>query len=171
MRRRDFIILIGGAANTFSCAKAFAAKTLARIGILAIGPLPKDVQLPDMLTPALCVFVATTGCEAILVQYVALTITYRRQIAEMALRHRLPSIYEVRAYVDAGGLISSGTVVKENFRLTAHYVDRILKGARPRDLPVIEASHFELVINLKTAKSLGLTVPSSLLVRADEVIE
>jgi len=324
MNRRDFVILVGGAASALSRAKAFAAKTMARIGLLSIAPPPKDLDVPDPLTPALnalgwrdgetcrfeirsangdisslprlaaelvalrpdiligigstetkalqsatneipIVFVtssdpvgygivdsiarpgrnatgttvspqmlwgkrleliaelldhqpskvawfdnpdyvsaklnlaaamqsaeklgvkverwelrkpddldrvlATTGCEAILVQYIALTLVYRSQIAEMAIRHRLPSIYEVKEYVDAGGLISYGTDVKENFRLAAHYVDRILKGARPGDLPVIEASRFELVINVKTAKSLGLTVPPSLLARADEVIE
>jgi putative ABC transport system substrate-binding protein len=324
MRRRDFVILVGGVASAFTCANGLAAKVMARIGLLALA-LPKDLQLPDLLTPALnalgwregetCqiearsangdiaslprlaaelvalrpdiligigsgetkalqsatseipilfimssdpvgyglvdsiarpgrntagtsitpqilwgkrleltaellghqptkvawignpdevsakrnlavlmqsaeklgvkverlevrkphdldrVFVTATGCEAILVQFVTLTLTYRRQIAELAILHRLPSIYEVRDYVDAGGLISYGTDTKENFRLTARYVDRILKGDRPRDLPVIEASRFELVINIKTAKSLGLTVPPTLLARADEVVE
>jgi putative ABC transport system substrate-binding protein len=83
----------------------------------------------------------------------------------------LPAIYDNRWHVVNGGLISYGADVRENWRRGATYVDRILRGARPGDLPVEQASLFELVINLKTAKTLGLTIPSSLLARADEVIE
>jgi putative tryptophan/tyrosine transport system substrate-binding protein len=117
------------------------------------------------------VFAATTGCEAILIEFVALTWTNRRQIAELAARHRLPAIYDNRDYVVAGGLISYGWDVREPLRRSASYVDRILKGAQPADLPVEQASRFDLVINLKAANALGLPLPTSLLVRADEVIE
>jgi putative tryptophan/tyrosine transport system substrate-binding protein len=117
------------------------------------------------------VFAATAGSEAVLVQWVALTFGLRLQIAELAVQHLLPSVYEVREYVVAGGLMSYGVDYRENWRRVATYVDRILRGAQPKDLPVEQASKFELVINLKTAKALGITVPPMLLARADEVIE
>ena len=117
------------------------------------------------------VFAATAGSEAVLVQWLALTQANGRQIAELAVRYLLPSVYEVREYVVAGGLMSYGLDYRENWRRGATYVDRILKGAQPKDLPVEQASKFKLVINLKTANALGLTVPPMLLARADEVIE
>jgi putative ABC transport system substrate-binding protein len=98
-------------------------------------------------------------------------VSNRAQLVELTLRHRVPSIYGVRAYVDAGGLLSYGPNVPDLYHRAATYVDKILKGAKPRDLPVEQPSKFELIINLKTAKALGLTVPQSLLLRADEVIQ
>jgi putative ABC transport system substrate-binding protein len=94
-----------------------------------------------------------------------------RLIAAQALRHRLPSISGVQGYAGAGGLMSYGANPNDNFRRAASYVDKILKGAKPGDLPFEQPTKFELVINLKTAKALGLTIPPSLLLRADEVIE
>ena len=101
----------------------------------------------------------------------ALTIVRRDLIIELAARHRLPTVYYDRYFVSAGGLISYGSNNVEQFRLAAGYVDRILKGEKPADLPVQTATQYELLINLKTAKALGLTVPPSLLARANEVIE
>ena len=95
----------------------------------------------------------------------------RTQIAELAAQTRIPAIYENRAQVLAGGLMSYGGDLRENYREGAVYVDRILKGARPADLPVIQASRFELVLNKGAAKAIGLTIPDSLIARADEVIE
>jgi len=95
----------------------------------------------------------------------------RARITELALTHRLPGIYLHRAFVEAGGLISYGPDLRELARRAARYVDRILKGAKPGDLPVEQPTKFELVINLKTAKALGLTISPSLLARADEVIQ
>jgi len=89
----------------------------------------------------------------------------------LALRHRLPGVTEQRRYVDAGVLLSYGTSLSAVHRREAYFVDRILKGAKPADLPVEQPTTFELVVNLKTAKALGLTVPPSTLARADEVIE
>jgi putative ABC transport system substrate-binding protein len=99
------------------------------------------------------------------------TIAYRSLIIELAAKHRLPSIYSYRYFVDDGGLASYGADLTGLYRRAASYVDRILKGEKPADLPVQQPTQYEFVINLKTAKALGLTVPPSLLTRADEVIE
>jgi putative tryptophan/tyrosine transport system substrate-binding protein len=95
----------------------------------------------------------------------------RRRLAELALENALPSMFPQRDYVMAGGLMSYGANLADDARRAAIYVDKILNGARPADLPVNQASKFELVVNLKTAKMLGLTIPESFLLRADEVIE
>jgi len=92
-------------------------------------------------------------------------------IAEAALRHRLPSIGTRRQSAEAGYLMSYGPNIPDMFRISADYVDKILKDAQPADLPVQQPTRFELVINLKTAKALGFTVPPSILARADEIIE
>ena len=92
-------------------------------------------------------------------------------VARYAQQSRLPSIHGARQYVDAGGLMSYGPNTSDLFRRAATYVDKILKGAKPADLPVEQPTKFELVINLRTAKALGLTIPPSLLLRADEVIQ
>jgi len=101
----------------------------------------------------------------------ALTYVHRWQIAELATQHLLPTLYKVGDYVVAGGLMSYGLDYRENLRWGMTYVDRILRGAQPKDLPVEQVSKFELVINLKTAKALGLTIPPMLLARANGVIE
>ena len=97
--------------------------------------------------------------------------TERRRLAELAEKNRLPAVYTLRESVDAGGLMAYGPNVADLFRRAAIYVDKILKGAKPADLPVEQPTKFELIINLKTAKALGLTIPQSLLLRADEVIQ
>ena len=96
---------------------------------------------------------------------------HRELIASTALRHGLPSIYLARMYAMSGGLMSYGIDVSEPYRQAAAYVDRILKGAKPAELPVEQSTRFDLVINLKTAKALGLTIPQSLLLQATEVIQ
>ena len=101
----------------------------------------------------------------------ALTWANHRPIVELAAKHRLPAIYGGREFVNAGGLIAYGVSYPHLYRRAASYVDKILKGAKPADLPVEQPTKFELVINLKTAKALGLTIPQSLLGRADEVIQ
>jgi ABC-type uncharacterized transport system substrate-binding protein len=91
-------------------------------------------------------------------------------IVDLAARQRLPAVSEAKGFVDAGGLIAYGPSVPDLYRRAADYVDRIFKGAKPADLPVEQPTKFELVINLKTVKALGLTIPQSLLLRADDVI-
>ena len=95
----------------------------------------------------------------------------RKQIAGLALKSRSPSMYDSRVAVEAGGLMSYGADEADIYRRVAYFVDRILKGAKPADLPVEQPTKFELVINLKTAKQLGLTIPQSVLYRADKVIK
>jgi putative tryptophan/tyrosine transport system substrate-binding protein len=127
-----------------------------------------DVSRADELEKA---FMTAKGSDGLLVQWDFLFAVRRKRIAELATQTRVPAIYESRNQVLAGGLMSYGGDLRENFRQGAAYVDRILKGARPADLPVIQASRFELVLNKSAAKAIGLTIPDSLIARADEVIE
>ena len=127
-----------------------------------------EVRKPDDLEH---VFAAAAGSEAVLVQWVALTFRLRSQIAELAVQHLLPTVCQTSYFTADGGLMSYGVDYRELIRDGARNVDRILRGAQPKDLPVEQASKFELVINLKTAKAMGVTVPEALLARADKVIE
>lgn len=101
----------------------------------------------------------------------ALTQANRRPIVDLAAQHRLPAIYAAREFVDAGGLIAYGVSYPDMYHRAASFVHKILKGTKPADLPVEQPMRYELVINLKTAKALGLTIPPSVLFRADEVIK
>jgi putative ABC transport system substrate-binding protein len=108
--------------------------------------------------------------DAVITIHNAFILNFRRQIADLAIKHRLPSLDEGSAYVEAGGLMSYATSDADLYRRSAVYVDKILKGAKPADLPVEQPTKFELVINLKTAKQIGLTIPPNVLARADRVI-
>jgi len=109
--------------------------------------------------------------DALLVPGDILLFTERQRVAELARQHRLPGIYSLREFTEAGGLMSYSARISEQFRRAAVYVDKILRGARPATLPVESPSKYELVINLKTARTLGITIPKALLIRADEVIQ
>ena len=111
------------------------------------------------------------GVEALLVDADAMFFSQRARIVDLAAKHQLPAVYAEREFADAGGLMAYATNVPATFRRAATYVDKILKGAKPGDLPIEEPTRIELVINLKTAKALGLTLPPSLLLRADQVIQ
>jgi putative ABC transport system substrate-binding protein len=109
--------------------------------------------------------------DALVILADPVTMTHSAKIIEFATKKRLPTMFNQKPPVDAGGLLSYGTNYKEAFRRAAMYVDKILRGAKPADLPIQQPTKFELVINMKTAKALGLTIPPSLLQRADQVIE
>jgi putative ABC transport system substrate-binding protein len=114
---------------------------------------------------------AKARAGALIVLQSSMFFNERRRLVDLAAKNRLPAVYPWRDGVDAGGLISYGTNAADLFRRAASYVDRILKGAKPADLPVEQPTKFELVVNLKTAKALELKIPESLLQRADQVIE
>jgi putative ABC transport system substrate-binding protein len=115
--------------------------------------------------------IARTPNTGLIVVVSAASLTHRELIITLAARHRLPTVYPYRAFATHGGLITYGPDIASQYRRAASYVDRILKGEKPADLPVQAPTKYELVINLKTAKTLGLTLPDTLLARADEVIE
>jgi len=108
---------------------------------------------------------------AVLVPQLPILASQRKQITELAVKRRLPAVYGQAEYVDIGGLIYYGPSITELFRRAATYVDKILKGAKPSDLPVEQPTKFEFVVNLKTAKQIGLTIPPNVLARADRVIK
>jgi putative tryptophan/tyrosine transport system substrate-binding protein len=113
----------------------------------------------------------TQRVDAVLVLTSVVTTTQREKIIDLAVKNRLPALYFTAEWVEAGGLLAYGASFTDLFRRAASYVDKILKGAKPADLPVEQPTKFELVINAKTAKALGLTIPQSLLLRADQVID
>lgn len=110
-------------------------------------------------------------CDALVVSASGVTMVHRQRITNLALKYRLPTTQVFREFAEAGGLMSYGPSLSDAFRRAAAYVHKILKGAKPGDLPVEQATKFEMVINLKTAEALGLTIPQSILLRADELIE
>ena len=137
---------------------------------LGIEILSVDARTADEIERAFAT-IMSAGAEAVIVVIDAFFIAQRQRIAELAARSRLPSIFAFRQAVEAGGLLSYGQNLADSYRRAANYVDRILRGAKPGDLPVEQPTRFELVINLKTAKALGVTVPQSVLLRADDVIQ
>jgi putative tryptophan/tyrosine transport system substrate-binding protein len=131
---------------------------------------PIDVRDAPEIERAITAF-ARSANGGLVVTGSALAVTHRETIAALAARHKLPAVYSGRFYVTVGGLLSYGPDFLDQFRQAAGYVDRILKGERPADLPVQAPTKYELVLNLKTAKALGPDIPPTLLARADEVIE
>ena len=137
---------------------------------LGIEARPVNVRDPGEIERVIAAF-ARSGNGGLIVTGSGLAGIHRHVLVSLAARHNLPAVYFERYFVTAGGLSSYGTSVVEQHRTAAGYVDRVLKGEKPSDLPVQAPNKYELVVNLKTAKALGLEMPTTLLARADEVIE
>jgi putative ABC transport system substrate-binding protein len=131
---------------------------------------PVEVRSPDDF-PAAFAAVASSRADALLALGNPVNFQGRQLIVDVAAKNRLPSIFDERLFVEAGGLMSYAPSFTDLFRRAATYVDKILKGAKPADLPVEQPTVFELVINQRTAKALGLMIPPSLLLRADQLIQ
>ena len=132
--------------------------------------LVAEASTPEEIEKAFSMMVQENA-DALIVGSPTIFAQQHRQIAELALKYRMPSMFQDRVSVDVGGLMSYGQKFTESYQRSATYVDKILKGAKPGDLPVEQPVSFELVVNMKTAKALGLTIPQSLRLRADEVIQ
>ena len=129
-----------------------------------------DARTPDELPAAFAAAVRARS-DGLIVLGGSMFFAHRAQLAELAVRHRLPTVYLLREHVEAGGLLSYGIDLRDTFRRAAGFVDKILKGAKPGDLPIEQPRKFDLSINLKTARALGIAVPQTVLVRADRVVE
>ena len=140
----------------------------------AAGAVGVKLQFVDVLNPkdieAAFRRILEWRADALLAQGSGILNTHRTQVADLAVKNRLPSMYYAAEFVEAGGLMFYGVEFADLFRRAATYVDKILKGAKPTDLPVEQPTKFELVINLKTAKQIGLAIPPNVLARADRVI-
>jgi putative tryptophan/tyrosine transport system substrate-binding protein len=153
--------------NTQSLVMPVMRKVTAGLGITLVS---HQVRSPSDLSMAFDA-VVTERSDAMIVDGDPLLVSHRRNIVEFARARRLPAVYALRDFADVGGLVAYGASIFEIWRRAASYVDRILKGAKPADLPVEQPTAFELVLNLKTARALGLAIPPIILARADEVIE
>ena len=162
------VAVLRDAAQTAGTGQWGAIQTVAPSFGVEVSPI--NVRDAPEIERAVAAF-ARSASGGLIVTASGLTFVHRDLIVTLAARHRLPAVYWDRTPVTGGGLISYGADLLDQYRRAAGYVDRILKGEKPGDLPVIQPSKFELVINLRTAKALGLTVPPTLLARADEVIE
>nr|WP_283815989.1 ABC transporter substrate-binding protein [Bradyrhizobium sp. AUGA SZCCT0222] len=141
-----------------------------KAGITVVGPSMVDSGSDDEYRNVFATM-SQAGVDALFVDGSPVHITKRQLIGELAANHRIPAIYPFRSFVDAGGLMAYGIDLVEIFRQAAHVIDRILKGAKPADIPFYQPTKFELVINRTAAKNIGLAVSEQLLARADEVIE
>jgi ABC-type uncharacterized transport system substrate-binding protein len=129
-----------------------------------------ELRVPDDLEKGF-EFAVQSRDQAVMTTEDAIQITHRARVVELGKRHKIPVASEFGEFAQAGALMSFGPSILDQFRYAASYVDKLFKGANPGDLPVEQATRFELVINLQTARALGLTIPQSLLLRADQVIE
>jgi ABC-type uncharacterized transport system substrate-binding protein len=199
MRRRDFITLLSGAAAAWPLAGRAQPAAKPAIGYIGFGSLENSVlylaafrkglgdtgfvegqNVTHILVlkasnsleiDAIFATLARDHPDALFVFPDSFFNTRRVQLATLAARHAIPTTFAVREYADAGGLMSYGTSLADMHRQVGVYTGRILKGAKPADLPVVQSVKFELVVNASTARMLGLTVPDTLLALADEVIE
>jgi ABC-type uncharacterized transport system substrate-binding protein len=154
------------AANRASQIQLKEAQAAARVMGVQLQPLP--ISDPEDFEPA---FRAARGADGLLQVDDPLFVSHRARLAELAARSRLRAIYGFREFVESGGLMSYGPDIPDLYRRAATYVDKIVKGAKPGDLPVEQPTKFAFVINMRTVKALGVTIPPSLLLRADQVIE
>ena len=145
-------------------------ETEARALALGVKLLLFEASAPERVATVMAA-VAKEHPDALVVQGDPVFFMTRQQLLEAAARQRLPAMWELRGFVEAGGLMSYGADLNELYRRAATYVDRILRGTKPGELPVEQATKFELVVNLKAAKAFGLTIPPSVLARADHVVE
>jgi putative ABC transport system substrate-binding protein len=162
------VAVLWNPANPAQASAMGHVKAAARSLGMQLQPLP--TRGPDEFDGAFAAM-ARERAEGLLVVAEALFVVHRDRLAGLAAKHRLPSMHGLRENVEAGGLMSYGPSIAASWRRAAVFVDKILKGARPADLPVEQPTTFELVINLRTAKALGLTIPSAMLARADTIIE
>jgi putative tryptophan/tyrosine transport system substrate-binding protein len=169
--------LVPGATRIAVLGSALTPRSIPRISAIETLARPVDIRVVSRLVSAAGEFEGAFAAsaadhdQAMLVQNSPLTGEHRPRIASLAAQYRLPAVYDDRGFIEVGGLAFYGQVQRENFERAAALVDKILKGAKPADLPIEQPTKYELVINLGTAKGLGLTVPPSILDRADEVIE
>jgi putative ABC transport system substrate-binding protein len=148
----------------------YRRETQAAGRVLGVTPQFLEVRDPDGFEGAFAAM-ARGRAAGLIVPPDALTLVHRTRIVELAAKGRLPAMYGLREFVEVGGLMAYGSSLRDIFRRAATYVDKILKGAKPADLPVEQTARFELSINMKTAKALRLTIPQSILVRADQVLQ
>jgi putative ABC transport system substrate-binding protein len=162
------VALLGNPANTGTAPQLRHAQDAARA--LGIRLQPLEARGPSEIDSA---FAAMTSEQAgaLIVLLDGMLIGERAHIADLAARHRLPALYGITDHAEAGGLIAYGPSVFDRFRRAASFVDKILKGTKPGDLPVEQPTKFELVVNVRTANALGLTIPPSVLARVDRVIQ
>ncbi len=162
------VVVLWNAANPYAALVVRETEAAARM--LAVQVQFLEVRGPDDFETALPAVMKGRPDALILVED-PLTFRYRMRVADFAVRNRLPATYGYKEFAEGGGLLTLGPNLADMYRRAALFVDKILKGAKPADLPVEQPTKFELVLNLKTAKALGLTIPPSLLQRADQVIE
>ena len=162
------VAVLANSANPVIAVAVGETEAAARLMGLAVQAV--DVRTPDEVQGAFAAM-RRGRAQALVLTADSLHFSLRRRVIDLAAKARLPAVYAYREFGEAGGLIAYGPNFVDLFRRAATYVDKILKGAKPADLPVEQPTKFELVINLKTAKALGLTIPPSVLARADEVIE
>src|SRR5262245_60355348 len=162
------VALLGNPANRAYAQLVQHAEDASRVSGLRLQPLEaRDRREIDSAFAA----ITTERAGAVIVLSDTVLLDHRTRIADHAIRRRLPTVFQLSEFAEAGGLLAYGPSLSDEYRRVATYVDKILKGAKPADLPVEQPTKFELVINLKTAKALGLTIPPSVLGRADQVIE